>query len=261
MSDKSNQISGWSARGWERLQSDNPSTVALRKRVLSWLQEVREPYRTQWDKRLRSNDGHPYFSVVLELFLHHWFVSRDWDIVIEPELPDTRNHPDFLVRRGDSRVIVEAKVLLDAENEAEQDARLMQLADEVGRKIGCTVHVHPLSELPPSLPYKRIAVQIERNAQGAELAREFVISGEHQGHTYELEVLVLDVLGDEPAPTGVGVVTGQAALSTTGSRLRVAIQEKAGKYGALDTPFVIAVWPAGFDYVQDSDDWDALLGE
>ena len=256
-----NRISGWSARGWERLQGDRPSTIALRDRVLSWLQEVREPYRTQWGKRLQSNDDPPFFSVVLELFLHHWFASRDWDIAIEPELPGTRNHPDFLVRRGESGAIVEAKVLFDAENEAEQDARLMQLADDVGRKIGCTVHVHPLRQLPPSLPYKRIAAKIESNAHGTEPVREFVISDEHQGYAYELEVRVLDLLGDEPAPTGVGVIMGQAALSTTGSRLRKAIQEKAGKYGVMNTPFVIAVGSAGFDYVQEQDDWNALLGD
>ena len=54
---------------------------------------------------------------------------------------------------------------------------------------------------------------------------------------------------------------GQAAMSTTGHRLRSAIQEKAGKYGALDSPFVIVLWPVGPDYMPGTDDLEALRGD
>ena len=255
------RISGWSARGWERLEGDSPQTAALREQVLSWLSEIQEPHRMQWERRLHSNDDRSFYPVVLELFLHHSFKKRSWNIAIEPELSGTRNRPDFVLARDDSRVIVEAKVLLDAESEAQQDMRLMKLADEVGRKIGCTVGIHPLRPLPPSFPSKRIAEEVEQKAQGCEPVREFVISGEHQLQPYELDVRVLELDGDEPAPAGVGIVMGQAVLSTTGPRLRAAIREKAGKYGPLDTPFVIAVWPAVMDYTSEPHDLEALLGD
>ena len=255
------RINNWSARGWQRLEGEHPRTVALRERVLSWLDEVPEPHRTQWDRRLKSNDDPSYYSVTLELFLHHFFNSQGWEIAIEPELPGTSNRPDFLLWQGGRRVIVEAKVLLAAEQEAVQDARLMKAANEIGRKLGCTVSIHPRIPLPPGLPNKRIAAKIERMARGAEPVKEFVVTDEHQGDVYELEVRVLDLSGEEPTPTGVGVVMGQAAMSTTGHRLRSAIQEKAGKYGALDSPFVIVLWPVGPDYMPGTDDLEALRGD
>ena len=107
------RISGWSARGWERVEGDRPQTVALREQVLSWLGEVPEPHQAQWERRLRSDDDRSFRSVVLELFLHHSFKAPSWKIAIEPELSGTRNRPDFLLTRDGSRVIVEAKVLLD----------------------------------------------------------------------------------------------------------------------------------------------------
>ena len=81
-----------SARGWGRLQSDRPRVVALREQLLSWMKEVKEPYQTQWSNRLKSYDDHSFYPVVLELFLHHSFASRGWQIAIEPQLADTSKH-------------------------------------------------------------------------------------------------------------------------------------------------------------------------
>ncbi len=216
---------------------------------------------SNWKKRLKSKLDHSHFSTRLEIYLYHFFKERGWDIDIEPELPDTSNKPDFRLRLDGREILVEAKMLLDSKHVEGQDVRLMSLADGLSRKLKRTVSIHPLIDLPPNLPYKRIASDIERKASDVELAQAFRVEGEHEGSPYELEVTI--VIEDKPTPhSGVGVTVGQAQDADTGLRMRRAIIEKAGKYGNPDVPLVIVVWPRTRLYHSgpDNDDSIALAG-
>ena len=256
----SNPKSERSARGWERLQNDRPQVVAFREQLLSWLEEVKEPRQTQWSKRLKSNDDHAFYPVVLEIFLHHSFVNRGWQIAIEPQLADTSNHPDFLLKHADCKVIVEAKVLFDTPQMTVQDNRFRELSENLSKKLNYAILIHPRRVPPHSMPSKLIADQVERRA-GSENRKHFTVKGKHQGHPYELEVTVLDSVGVRFIPTGVVASVGQWTRDTACLRLRKAIQEKAGKYGVLGMPFVVTVWPSFPYHTQREHDREALLGD
>ena len=252
----------WHKQGWETLEGNQPEVVAARESVLRHLWDVPEPNRAAWEKRLKSKLDHSHFSVRLEISLHHFFKERGWEIYIEPELPGTSNRPDFRIRRGTSELVVEAKTVLDPQPVDQQDNRLRILVDGVSDRLSRAVSIHPCFDLPPSLPNRRIAAEIEKKASGAELLQEFRIEGEHQGHPYSLDVTIL--LADEQTSTaGVGATIGQAYTVDIGNPTGKAIQEKAIKYGDMDGPFVVAVWPklgSHFSYPND-DDLVALYGD
>lgn len=259
VSDMSDARSEGSAHGWGRLQNDRPKVIALREQLLSWLKEVEEPCQTQWSNRLKSNDDHSFYPVVLELFLHHSFFVRGWQIAIEPQLANTLKHPDFLLRSAGERVIVEAKVLFDSPQIAVQDNRFRELSENLSRKLNLAILIHPRRLPSYSLPSKSIADQIERRASDLEKRKYFTVKGKHQGHPYELEVTVLDSVGG--IPSGVVASVGQWTRDTACLRLREAIQEKAGKYGVLGVPFVVTVWPSFPYYTQREHDIETLLGD
>ena len=48
---------------------------------------------------------------------------------------------------------------------------------------------------------------------------------------------------------------------TTGSRIRHALEEKAGKYGQIDMPFMIAIYGKGEFPVRPENEIDALFGD
>ena len=257
----------YNVRGWDHLSGDKSEIVAVRKEVLWQLAEVSGSHPANWEKRLKSKLDHLHFSVRLELYLHHFFKERGWKVDIEPELPNTTNRPDFLLRDGASEILVEAKALLDSDPVAQQDERLKELADRLSKKLALRVHIHPLIDLPPvSLPYGHIGARIEQRAtatavekwKSGELLKEFPIEGEHLGHPYSLEVTII------PSPTsGVGGWVTQAHEDNTGNRIREAIKEKAKKYGKPGIPFVIAVWPKMSFYMSgypSHDDYVALFG-
>ena len=246
------------------MSGDSPKIVAARNEVLKQLDSVPEPYRETWRKRLKSKDDPPHFSVCLEIYLHQFFRERGWGIEIEPELPGTPNRPDFVVRKGDDKegIIVEAKTVLGPNAERRQDDRLMKLADDLGGKLNCTVTIHPYYDLPSSLPNRHIAAEIEKKASGVELLHEFRIAGEHNGYPYVLGVTV--ILEEKPDPTADVVSTlGQVVDVDIGNSVRKAIRDKAGKYGNIQVPFAIAVWPklsTHFPFPSD-DDLVALYGD
>ena len=249
-------------QGWGHLSGNHPEIVEIRSDVLQQLGVVPEPHRSRWEKRLKSKLDPSHFSVRLEIFLHHFFNARGWRIGIEPDLPGTRNRPDFLVSKGDHRMVVEAKTVLGAESDMQQDSHLMQLADGISGKLNCTVLIHPMIDLPSSLPNRRIAAEIENRASEVDLLQEFFVEGRHQGQPYSLEVTVISE--DKPSSTAdVGVTIGQAVDVKIGHPVREAIRAKAKKYGGLEAPFVIAIWPKlpfHFSF-GDDDDLVALYGD
>jgi len=253
----------WDIKGWKHLTlHDDPPLVAARQEFLSWLAEVPEPNQPVWGERLKSNLDHPHFSVRLELYLHHYFKMNGWGIEIEPEMCGSSNKPDFRVTRGEDRILVEAKAVLEEKSTAQQTQRLRQLADNLTSKLSRDVIIEPLSNLPSSLPAKKIHAQIERHAiSQADEILEFDLRDEHLNTPYSLKVVILPKSPDSTEAGSVGGTVSGAYMLAIGRRIRDAIEQKAGKYGDIDAPFLIAVYGKGEFPVQTRDELDALFGD
>jgi len=253
----------WDLRGWKHLTvHDDLPLVAAKQEFLSWLSELPEPNQTVWEGRLKSDQDHPHFSVRLELFLHHYFKSNDWAIEIEPDMPESPNKPDFRVTHGEDCVLVEAKAVLEEKSTTQQTQILRQMADNLTNKLSRDIIVQPLSDLPSSLPTKKIRDQIEQHAKTqADKVLEFDLRDEHLNTPYSLKVVILPK-GSEPAEAGgVGGTVSGVRMLAIGRRIRDALEQKAGKYGEIDVPFLIAIYGKGEFPVQTRDELDALFGD
>jgi len=253
----------WDIRGWKHLTVHNdPPRVAARQEFLSWLTEVPEPHQSVWGGRLKSDLDHPHFSVRLELYLHHYFKSNDWGIEIEPEMRGSSNKPEFWVTRGEDRILVEAKAVLDEKSTAQETQRLRQLANNLTNKLSRDVIIEPLSNLPPSLPTSKIRARIKRHiiSQADEIL-EFDLRDEHLNTPYSLKVVILPKSPDSTEAGGVGGMVSGAYMLAIGKRIRDALERKAGKYGDIDAPFLIAIYGKGEFPVQTRDELDALFGD
>jgi len=252
----------WDIRGWKRLTVHNdPPLFAAREEILSWLEEAPEPFKTQWKSRLTSPDDHPHLSARLELFLHHYLRSSGWQLEIEPSITQNGSRPEFRASKNNIQFVVEAKTLLDNESITKETQRLHQLADNLSSKLSCTVMIGPLDDLPPSLPYKEIARNIEKHVvpHSSDVQR-IKIAGSHQGDTYALEVIALPLKESLREPLSIGGLMSQAHWLDHKERIRKALNVKARKYGAFDLPFVIALSCDGEFPITTNDEFDALFG-
>jgi hypothetical protein len=253
----------WDLRGWKHLTvHDDPPLVAARQEFLSWLAEVPEPNRTVWEGRLKSELDHPHFSVRLELYLHHYFKSNDWHIDIEPEMLGSLNKPDFRVSHGEDCILVEAKTVLEEKSTAQQTQRLRQLADDLTNKLSRYIIIQPLSDLPTSLPTRRIRNQVEQHAKTlADKVLEFDLRGVHLNTPYILKVVILPKGPEQDEAGGVGGTVSGVHTLAIGRRIRDALEQKADKYGDIDVPFLRAVCGKGEFPVKTGDEVDALFGD
>lgn len=232
----------WDIRGWKHLTvHEDPPLVAAREEFLAWLSEVPEPHNIDLGRRLKSQLNHPHFSARLELFSHHHFVSDEWNVTIHPDLPDTPNHPDFLMKRQEDHFLLECKSVFDQTKVAQQDQRLRQLAEQVSRKLGVTILLHPLEDLPQNLPATRIRREIENRVQEIGEVQEIDILGEHRGERFGLRAVALPEAPSGEPTGGVEGLMSPVQTIKNSQRLRDQLQEKAGKYGELQSPFMIAV--------------------
>lgn len=90
---------------------------------------------------------------------------------------------------------------------------------------------------------------------------EFDLRDVHLNTPYSLKVVVLPK-GSEPSDAGGvgGTVSGVHTLAI-GRRIRDALEQKAGKYGDIDVPFLVAVYGKGEFPVKTGDEVDALFGD
>jgi hypothetical protein len=251
----------WDVRGWRRLTvHDDPPLLAARREVLAWLDEVPQSARRVLESRLQSDLDHPHLSARMELFLHNHFVSKSWPVSLEPEVPESPNKPDFLVAPAGMAFYVEAKLIQDAQAVSQQDQRLNQLADSLHNRLSRTVMLKPWSNLPPSLPGRRIASEIEKRAAALRDDRvvEFELSDVHLDQPFTLKVTLFPRTWD--IGSGVGALSTGVRTVVAGADIRKALHEKSGKYGELGLPYVICLWPAEQFSSDPEHEYDALFG-
>jgi hypothetical protein len=254
----------WDVRGWKQLTiHEDPQLTAAREEFLAWLAEVPGPHRTDLERRLQSELDHNHLSARLELFVYHYFCSNGWDVQVHPQVVQSPNRPDFLVEKDEARLLVECRSVFDQSAVEQQDQRLRQLAEETGRRLGRTVVLYPLSDLPPSIPAKRIRSWIEQQPipDDAPLLLEFDLWDKHQGHRYGVRAILPKLEGGGEELTGVHGLMSQAQTVMNVHRLRMALQEKASKYGTLEVPYMIAVAGETKFPISTEHAVDALLGD
>ncbi len=97
-------------------------------------------------------------------------------------------------------------------------------------------------------------------SQAAEIL-EFDLSDVHLNTPYSLKVIVLPSGFEGTERGGVGGIISGVHVLTIGKRIRVALEEKAGKYGHIEVPFIIAVYAEGQFPADVKHELDALLGD
>lgn len=250
----------WDVRGWKRLTvHDEPPLLGARREVVAWLDGVPAPARKGLESRLQSDLDHPHLSARMELFLHNHFLSKPWPVSLEPEVPGSPNKPDFLVSPNGMEFYLEAKLIQDAQEVSRQDQRLHQLADSIHSRLSRMVMLVPWSNLPPSLPGRRIAREVEKQAAAFpdDQVVEFQLSDVHLDQPFTLKITLFPSAWDIGG--GVGALSTGARKFFGSAAIRQALHEKACKYGELGLPYVICLWAEPFpSHAQP--EFDALVG-
>jgi len=249
----------------------------IRDELEKWYSHYPAAEQAELCIRFRSNIRQQHQSAFFELFLHELLLRLGYEITIHPSLLGVARTPDFLVKSSDGeQFYIEATLATnESSSEAAAHARVNAVYDVLNRVIKSPnfflwMNIKGTPETPP--PAKKIASFL--NVRLAELDPDEIIKLHESGKTdtipkwhfehdgWDIEFEPIPKKPEARNKPGVRPLGGQSfglRMSDQRTPIRDAITGKAGRYGELDLPYIIAV--NVLEIVDEIDIMEALFGK
>lgn len=258
--------------------SARPEATRIRNVLEQWFSNYPSEYRKRLRQDLRSRNDYNHLAAFYELYLHELLIRLGCRVAIHPDLTNTSRNPDFLVYSPkDSRFILEAAVVLEeSRKEAGTQARIFNIYDQINRKIKSEkyfidVEVNQTSKINPRI--SEIVSLVRKKLDEIDYGKmmEIAQSDNYQelpkwtweGNGWEIELSIIpkkrEAIGEVSGPI-IGISSEGVKLARSREKIRNAVVRKAGRYGELGIPYVLAV-NAVLTIIDIQDIEDALFGD
>ena len=237
-------------------RSARREVTEIRDRLESWFE--RFPVEAQHDvrERFRGDDDHAHQGAVFELLMHELLTRLDCRVEVHPDIPGTGSRPDFLARHGDCPFYIEATVVdpkgsLSASRPLEEDAvaKINELTSphfyiyarvdgELSSALSRPQVIEPFAKLLEDHDPDEVQRLIDERGPNA-APSEKIECGTWSLHG-RLLLLPPEKRGDG-IPRTLVIGPARSGMIDSSTPVQHAIQKKAGKYGHLDAPLVVAV--------------------
>lgn len=253
-------------------RSPRIAAARVRRRLQRWYMRYPADERAGLRQRFRSRNNVDHYSSFFELFVHELLLRLGCDVQVHPELPNRRKRPDFIFQSKGRNAYLEASVVSgESRQKAAARARIDVVYDVLDRleSPNFFVGLHILGS-PATPPDANAIMRFLRERLAAldpdEVAAAFASAGGGgvPRWRYEDENWVeffpvprrSETKSEGSRPLGIFMRTG---WSTAKHDIRKRLAAKAGRYGELDQPYVVAlnVLEGGVD---EEDTLDALFG-
>lgn len=253
--------------------SARESVDALRRTVEAWFDRFPDEAKKDLRARFRSPTDSQHEAAFWEIYLHELFTGMGYKLEAHPVLPDSSNHPDYLVQDGRKPCFyLEATVAgLQSTENAGAEARLREVFDLVNKLVDpnffLEVHHKGFPNTPP--PVRGLRAELEQwlKTLDVDSIRSMWRSSDFESMpTFQWTHGGL-TLAFSPIPRSTDMSSGRAIAITAGEPhqltadedIRASVEGKANKYGELSLPIVIAVNFIG-DHCDETDINNALFG-
>jgi hypothetical protein len=251
-----------------------PYWEQIRKLLEGWFNHYPEDGRTALRAAFRSSLKGHHIGAWWELYLHELFLRLGYQVSLHPTLPGTERKPDFELRRGDSKLLVEATVsfsgfassgrrnapppwLLSAIETVNSPGFYLHFVrlHESGNDQLKVSHVRdPLESWLNQLDPDQVAATHEEG----EGFPSTTITRRGWSMTFEAIPVSKESRG-RPNHRVLAVHPGRGGAVDDIGQLRGKLKDKATRYGNPTTPFVIAVL-ASSAFIERLDVEQALFG-
>lgn len=222
----------------------------IREKLETWLSRYPEHGRQALTRRFRSRDDIQHRGAFFELLLHELARTTGIEIQdIEPVQPNGRA-PDFLLSAGDDRQFFLEATLATGRARADEGAnrRLREALQAVDQVQSVRFFLHLSTEGVPAAPIAvgrlRRAIQLYVDALDYDALRADGIAEvptfEHQEHG--LSITIQAVPKNTPhAGRAIGSRMLPGGFGTPHVAIKAAVEHKAGHYGEVGRPLIVAV--------------------
>ena len=209
--------------------------------------------------RLRARDDRQFRAGFWELYCHESLLRLGYEIACEPDLPGVARRPDFRAEGRSGSFVMEATVVGESDQQAASDRREAEVLDVIDRvQTDCfflSLITHSIGPAAP--PAALLRRQLTRWLEHID-PDEVMQAIETEGHTFGPTVpayvwkdagwhVTFRPIPIKPEARGkpglrpIGMRgPGEAYILDETTPLRGAIKDKAGAYGSLGMPYIIA---------------------
>jgi len=239
-------------------RSARPEAKLIRALLEDWFSHYPQAETADLRARFRSSNDLQHHSAFFELFVHELLLKFGLHPQIHPALPQiTTRHPDFIVESpSDKSFYMEAVVAANmSEDEYAARARMNVVYDSINRLdspnffIGMDIQGAPQTP-PPAGPIKSF---LSKNLAGLDPDEMMALleSGldalphwHYQYEDWEIDFYPIPKSSEargKPGTRPIGLQFYGLKFMDSRTTIRDALCTKAGRYGDLDLPYVVAV--------------------
>ena len=257
-------------------RSAQPEIARIRKLLESWFEKVDLNSRNDLRGRFRSKDDQYHEGAFFELFLHELLTRLGFALDIHPNIKGASSHPDFLASHPDGRrFYLEATVIGDGSGPFTRSPNEQNVIDKLNTLTSSyfRIGVHLEGELVRTLarndvtsPFKELlnahtAEEVQRlvDAEGMYAAPSRKI--ECGNWTLEGWLVPLSAEGRSISQQQLVMEPYRATWTDSVSPVKKALIKKAGNYGTLDAPLIVAVNARDMFYNGKENDLEMLFGK
>jgi hypothetical protein len=239
-------------------RSARPTFVTIRATLDEWFRRVPAERQKALRQRFRSLNNHQHDSALFELVLHEMLLRLGCIVVWEPTMGNRSTRPDFLVQTSDGqRFYLEATVVTGkSAKEAAAEAKMNDVYDALNSLnspnffIGVRIFGAPRSPVPAKRLRRFLAARlaeldpddITRRCDREGLAG--IPTWTFECHEWVLQCFPIPKRPEARGRAGVrplGFLQTGPRVDLTAEHVRAAVLDKAGRYGQLDLPYIVAV--------------------
>jgi len=232
------------------LHSQKKFAIEYRNELRDYLRQFpRGKDRNDLKRRLRSYTESGFYSACFELYLYHLLVEKSLNVIPHPDLPGVSTHPEFEINHKLCNFYVEATLALESEDFQAQEQRLRELVDAIRDVRGkTTLLAQPATHIPLDFPLDSVRDFLKEeisklNATELQYPRTLTFQTVFNDNYVAIDFEVIDAEQNETESVVQAWGWPGAKEVTTHHRIKRRVGIKAGKYGAINIPYIIAVWP------------------
>lgn len=243
--------------------------VVIRNELNNWFSKYPNSAKKQLKRDFQSN----FDSAFFELFIHELFLKQGFSLIPHPTIPNSTKNPDFLARKGEVEIYLEAKVATD-ESKEERAIKVKQyvICDTINQ-INCPDYwidireINFLSSKQAKLSKIKQSLERDINKYGPILVvsnEDTHYKGREKYITYidenvEIVLSLWPCSVKKSRPIG-SYSFGDGYMGGCEESIKNAMKAKGYRYGNLDKPYIVCINTLSSKQTHTEDIYNALFG-
>lgn len=233
-----------------------PYWERVRALLAEWVDRLPDGDRTDVVARMRSRDRRQFLGGFWETYLFVSFERLGFGVTTHPQVPESNRRPDFRIETNLGPAYVEATVASASNYELARDRRRGQIYDSINRLISpdfwLSLDLLTEDQQAPSISQRLQAIQAWLDGLDVNHASELLDAErfddlptwniEDRGWVIRVTALPRGAESrGESAGRPIAFYPGEGGSYDGRGSIVAALREKAGRYGELDAPYMIAI--------------------